>query len=100
VPRDATTAACERETLVYSRPSKRSAGTLRHVVSETNRFNVLRLRYKAAFDAFRSIATRNGQRANSGAEPSEQDRAAEERAAAALKKARDDLIAARAVQER
>jgi len=69
-------------------------------VSETNRFNVLRLRYKAAFDAFRSIATRNGERANSGAEPSEQDRAAEERAAAALKKARDDLIAARAVQER
>ena len=69
-------------------------------MSETNRFNELRLRYKAPFDAFRSIATRNGERANSGTEPSEQDLAAEERAAAALKKARDDLMAASVLHDR
>ncbi|HEY3517195.1 MAG TPA: hypothetical protein VGL98_09140 [Gammaproteobacteria bacterium] len=63
-------------------------------MSETNRFNVLRLRYKAAFDAFRSIATRNGEQATSGIEPSEEDLAAEQRAAAELKRARDDLMAA------
>jgi hypothetical protein len=64
------------------------------VVNETNRFNVLRLRYKAAFDAFRSIATRNGESATSGVEPSEQDLATEQRAAAELKKARANLVAA------
>jgi hypothetical protein len=69
-------------------------------VSETNRFNVLRLRYKAAFDAFRSVATRNGEQATSGIEPSAQDLADEERAAAALKKARDDLMAARGEGDR
>ena len=69
-------------------------------MSETNRFNVLRLRYKAAFDAFKSVATRNGERATSGSEPSAQDLADEERAAAALKKARDDLMAARGEGDR
>ena len=69
-------------------------------MSETNRFNVLRLRYKAAFDAFRCIVTRNGEQATSGIEPSAQDLADEERAAAALKKARDDLMAARGERDR
>ena len=63
-------------------------------MSETNRFNVLRLRYKAAFDALRAIATRNGECATSGVEPSAQDLADEQRAVAELKKARDDLMAA------
>jgi hypothetical protein len=30
-------------------------------MDETNRFNTLRLRYRAAFDAYRTIATRHAE---------------------------------------
>lgn len=63
------------------------------LVSETNRFNILRLRYKAAFDAYRAIANRNSERLNNGGKLSEQERAEEERAAAELQTARDRLMA-------
>jgi hypothetical protein len=65
-------------------------------VSDTNVFNVLRLRYKVAFDSYRAISTRNAELLRNGGELSEQARADEDRAAAALKEARDELMAATA----
>jgi hypothetical protein len=65
-------------------------------VSETNRFNVLRLRYKAAFDAYAAIANRNADIVRNGGSPSAEERAEEERAAADLQAVRDKLMASTA----
>jgi hypothetical protein len=63
------------------------------VANETKRVNVLRLRYKAAFDAYWAIAKRNSHLLKKGGQPSDQELAAEERAAADLQTARNELIA-------
>ncbi len=59
-------------------------------MSETNRFNVLRLRYKLAFDACKAIAIRN---AKNGGAISDLERAEEIRAAEELQRASDELMA-------
>ena len=61
-------------------------------MTETNRFNVLRLRYKAAFDAYQVTAARNAAVLNRGGALSAQERADEEHAAANLETARDELM--------
>jgi hypothetical protein len=65
-------------------------------VSETSRFNVLGLRYKAAFDACRAIANRNAQVLIDGGVLSEQQIAEEDHAAAELEKVRAQLMASTA----
>jgi hypothetical protein len=65
-------------------------------VGDTSRFNVLRLRYKAAFDACRAIANRNAQVLTDGGVLSEQQIAEEDRAAAELEKVRGQLMASTA----
>jgi hypothetical protein len=62
-------------------------------VNETNRFNVLRLRYKAAFDACKAIAIRNTKVLRSGGTISDQEHAEEIRAAEELQRASDELMA-------
>lgn len=64
-----------------------SVHTLR--VGDTKRFNVLRLKYKAAFDAYHAIVERNAELRKKGTSPSEQERIDEDRSSA-------DLVAARA----
>src|SRR5688572_25388327 len=61
------------------------------VVGQTNRINVLRLRYKAAFDAHRTIAMRNADLVERGIALSDQQREDEKRAAAELIKASDEM---------
>jgi hypothetical protein len=61
-------------------------------VNETKRVNVLRLRYKAAFDAYWAIAKRNAQLLKLGRQPSAEEVADEDRAAADLRAARNELI--------
>ena len=61
---------------------------------DTARFNMLRMRYKMAYDAHRNIVTRNEEGRAKGEVPSAEDVAAEERAAADLQTARDDLMRA------
>ena len=65
-------------------------------MSDTSRFNILRLRYKAAFDAYQTIATRNAAVLNNGGKLSDQDHTEEERAACDLETARDGLMASTA----
>jgi hypothetical protein len=65
-------------------------------VSQTNRFNVLRLRYKAAFDACKAIAIRNAETLSSGGTISEHERAEEIRAAEELEESSDELMASTA----
>jgi hypothetical protein len=60
-------------------------------VHETNR--LLRLRYKAAFDACKAIAVRNAKTLSSGGTISDQQRAEEIRAAEELQESSDELIA-------
>jgi len=62
-------------------------------VNDTSRFNILRLRYKAAFDAYQALANRNAQLLINGRTLSEQQRVEEERAAADLQSIRDQLMA-------
>lgn len=64
------------------------------VPTKTGSFNITRLRYKAAFDAYRTISSRHSALLRSGGELSQQQRADEERATAELKVARDDMNAA------
>ena len=66
------------------------------VVDDTSRFNIVRLRYRAAFDAYQTISARNAETVSKGGEPSEQDLVAERTAADDLNKARDAMMAARA----
>jgi hypothetical protein len=61
-------------------------------VSETNRFNILRLRYKLAFDAAKAIAVRNAKVFSNGGALSDQERAEEVRAAEELQRAADELM--------
>lgn len=61
---------------------------------DTDRFNLLRMRYKTALDAYHSIAARNAAQLTDGRRPSEQELADERRAAADLQIARDNLMAA------
>lgn len=63
-------------------------------MDETNRFNTLRLRYRAAFDAYRTIATRHAEALSFGRGLSREEQMAEERAAAALEKVREAIKAA------
>jgi hypothetical protein len=65
-------------------------------MTETSRFNVLRLRYKAAFDACRAIANRNAQVLIDGGVLSEEQIAEEDRATAELEKVRAQLMASTA----
>jgi hypothetical protein len=62
------------------------------VVSETSRFNVLRLRYKAAFDACKAIAIRNTEALSNGGTISDDERAEELRAAEELQRASDAIM--------
>ena len=61
-------------------------------MADTARLNVLRMRYKLAYDAHRNIVTRNEERRTKGEVPPHEDLAAEERAAADLQTARENLI--------
>jgi hypothetical protein len=65
-------------------------------VSQTNRFNVLSLRYKAAFDACKAIAIRNAKVLSAGGTISDEERAEELRAAEELQQASDELRGATA----
>jgi hypothetical protein len=65
-------------------------------MNDTSRFNILRLRYKAAFDAYQTIAARNAAVLNNGGKLSVQDRTDEERATCDLETARDELMASTA----
>lgn len=64
------------------------------VVNQTGSFNITRLRYKAALDAYSTITRRHAALTNRGGLLSEQQRAEEQRAAAALRVARDEMNAA------
>lgn len=64
------------------------------VVNKTGSFNITRLRYKAAFDAYWTIASRHSTLLKSGGQLSKQQLAEQERAAAELKVARNDMNAA------
>ena len=66
------------------------------VVDDTSRFSVVRLRYRAAFDAYQNISARNAETVSKGGAPSEQDLVAERTAATELNEARDAMMAARA----
>ncbi len=62
-------------------------------MSETNRLNILRLRYKLAFDAAKAIAVRNAKVLSNGGTLSDQERAEEVRAAEELQHASEELMA-------
>jgi hypothetical protein len=63
-------------------------------MGETGRFNLLRLRYRAHWDAHRAIAQANATLLFEGKQPSDEQLAAEREAAEALKQANDELLAA------
>jgi hypothetical protein len=62
-------------------------------MTETARFNILRLRYKMALDAAKAVAVRNAKILSNGGELSEQERAEEVRAAEELQHASDQMMA-------
>ena len=64
------------------------------VMGETGRFNILRLRYRARWDAYQRISRANAALRQTGQQPSAEELAAEQEAEEALAKARDDLLAA------
>ena len=66
---------------------------VRQSVNETKEINVARLRYKAAFDAYWTIAKRNAELIKNGGHLTTLERSDEERAAVDLKAARDELTA-------
>jgi hypothetical protein len=72
------------------------ASLVSHRVSETSRFNVLRLRYKAAFDAAKAIAVRNAAAMSNGGTISDEARAEELRAAEELQRASDEMMSSTA----
>jgi hypothetical protein len=67
---------------------------VKSVVNKTGSFNITRLRYKAAFDAYQAVAKRHAAITNTGAALSEQQRAEEQRAADELRIAREEMNAA------
>ncbi len=64
------------------------------VATQTGAYRVLRLRYRACWDAYQAIAYENAELRKKGEKPSEEQLFAEEAAAAAVQKARDDLLSA------
>jgi hypothetical protein len=62
--------------------------------NKTGRYSITRLRYKAAFDAYWTIASRHSALLKNGDRISQQQRTQQERAAADLKAARDAMNAA------
>src|SRR5690242_17530485 len=74
---------------------ERLEAKVRQEMEGRKRFNSLRLRYKAAFDAHRVIAMRNAELLASVGSLSAQELAEEARAAAGLERAREELRAAR-----
>ncbi len=63
-------------------------------MGETGRFSILRLRYRTHRDAYRKIAQANAALRQAGQQPSAEELAAEQEAANALAKAKNDLLAA------
>ncbi len=63
-------------------------------MSETGRFNVLRLRYRAHWDAYQAISQANAALALEGKRPPKEQVAAEQKASAELERAKDALLAA------
>lgn len=64
------------------------------LMENTSRFNILRLRYKSAFDAYRAIVNRHAEVLSAGHALSDEQRLDEQRAAAELDSLRDELRAA------
>ena len=62
--------------------------------TETGRFNILRLRYRAHWDAYQRISTANAALLQAGKQPSADELKAEQEAGEALAKARNELLAA------
>ena len=63
-------------------------------MSDTQQFESLRSEYRQRWDAHQALAYRNAQLAHAGQPPSPVQRADEQRAAAAVERARDELLAA------
>jgi hypothetical protein len=63
-------------------------------MSDTQHFEWLRSEYRKRWDAHQVLAYRNAERAHAGQPPSPVQLADEERAAAAVERARDELLAA------
>ncbi len=70
------------------------------IVTETGVYRVLRLRYRACWDAYQAIAFDNAELLKKGAKLSDEQLFTERAAAAAVQKARDDLMAAVSRQDR
>jgi hypothetical protein len=64
-----------------------------NLTSETGLHRVLRLRYRACWDAYQRLAYQNAELFSSGHKPSEDQLLEEKEAAAAVQKAREDLLA-------
>lgn len=65
-----------------------------HLTTDTGIHRVLRLRYRACWDAYQALAYENAELFSSGRKPSDEQLLAEKEAAAAVQKAREDLLAA------
>ena len=63
-------------------------------MNDTQRFEWLRSEYRQRWDAFQVLAYRNAELAHEGQPPSPGQLADAERAAVAVERARDDLLAA------
>ena len=63
-------------------------------MSDTQHFESLRSKYRQRWDAHQALAYRNAELAHAGQPPSPVQRADEQRAAAAVERARDELLAA------
>jgi hypothetical protein len=63
-------------------------------MSDTQRFEWLRTEYRQRWDAYQVLAYQNAELAHAGQPPSSVQLAAEKRAAAAVERARDELLAA------
>ena len=69
-------------------------------MNDTQHFEWLRSEYRQRWDAYQVLAYRNAELAHAGQRPSLAQRADEQRAAAAVERARDDLLAAISIQLR
>jgi len=63
-------------------------------MGDTQHFELLRSEYRQRWDAYQVLAYRNAELAHAGQPPSPVERADEQRAAAAVERARDELLAA------
>jgi hypothetical protein len=63
-------------------------------MTDARRFDKLRATYRSRWDAYQIIADHNARLAKSGTQPTNEQLINEQRAAEAVKLARDDLLAA------